>query len=347
MRFSSVISCSVAFCAILAGCSGGKDSGQAGEPVPVKVMTIQEQSELSGRNYVGTVEASKTTVLSCPYPGTLTRLAADVGDIVRKGDTIAVIVSQNVLSTKEMAEATLAQAEDGYKRLSQVYGSGSVAEVKMVEIQTQLSKARASAEAARKAVDDCTVTAPFDGVIGEVFTEEGVETNAMAPLARLLDISCVEIEFSVPEKEIGSVDKGDIYTVEVPALDGAVFQARVKSKGITASALSHSYSCTLTPTGNTAGLMPGMVCRVYGSGSRTDGLVIPASVVKTDGNGRYVWTVREGKVEKRYITTGGFAGKGVSVESGLQAGDQVIVEGSQKVSSGMKVSATEKSTGMI
>ena len=131
------------------------------------------------------------------------------------------------------------------------------------------------------------------------------------------------------------------FTVEVPALGGARFQAVVKTKGVSASPLSHSYSCTLSPSGQVEGLLPGMVCKVYRDSEGAGGIIVPASVVRTDGNGRYVWTVADGKVVKKYIVTGKFAGKGVAVEDGLEAGDRVIVEGSQKVSSGMKVDARE------
>ena len=64
-------------------------------------------------------------------------------------------------SSHEMAHATLDQAEDGYRRAEQVYRSGSIAEVKMVEITTKLNQARAAS--ADKALEDCTIKAPFDG----------------------------------------------------------------------------------------------------------------------------------------------------------------------------------------
>ena len=324
--------------AAVSGCSSGKDKDMTREPVPVRVIEIKEQAGTGGSSYVGTVEAAKTAVLSCSYAGTLRDLRVSEGDAVRKGDTIAVIESQNVISAKQMADAVLAQAEDGYERLSMVYESGSVAQVKMVEVQTQLSRARASAQAAQKALDDCTVKAPFDGVIGEVFAEQGVDMNAIEPLVRLMDISSVEISFSVPEKEIGSVSTGDMFMVGVPALDGPGFTASVKSKGISASRLSHSYECMLIPSVNVAGLMPGMVCKIYRMAEEGRCVVIPASVVRTDGTGRYVWTVSpDSRVEKKYITVGGFSGKGIIVDSGLEEGEKVITEGTQKVSGGMKV----------
>lgn len=323
-------------CAI-SGCSGSQGQHVNSEPVPVEVITLEEEPGTIGRNYVGSVTASRTAVLSCSYPGTLKKLDAAVGDMLESGDTVAVIESQSVLSAEEMAEATLAQAEDGYRRLSQVYDSGSVAEVKMIDIQTQLSKARAAAEAAREAVEKCTVKAPFSGVVGEVFSEQGVQVSAAEPLIRLMDISSVEIDFSVPEKELSSISKGMILDVEVPALDGLRFKAEVKSKGIAASALSHSYRCSLSPEGKVPGLMPGMVCKVYMSQSSPHNITVPASAVRTDGHGRYVWTVNGSRVEKKYVTVGDFSGKGVIIASGLRAGDRVIIQGAQKVSTGMVV----------
>ena len=70
-------------------------------------------------------------------------------------------------------------------------------------------------------------------------------------------------------------------------------------------------------------------------------MVRPASAVRTHRDGSYVCAVRDGKVRKAYVTIGGFSGEGVIVESGLAAGDKVIVEGGQKVSGGMSVKEME------
>ena len=89
--------------------------------VTVKVDTIQVLDGISTNHYIGTVEASTTSTLICKYSGKIVALNIKQGDFVKKGDVIAEIESQNVKSTLESAEATLAQAEDGYKRLKQVH----------------------------------------------------------------------------------------------------------------------------------------------------------------------------------------------------------------------------------
>lgn len=325
---------------LFCGCGRGTSEKTVHEVIPVKVMEIKYEAGVGARTYVGSVEPAKSVVVSAVYPGTLVSCNVSEGDAVSKGDTLAVIDSRSVRSSWEMAHATLDQAEDGYQRLTQVHGSGSVADVKMVEIQTQLAKARAAAEAADKALEDCTVKAPFDGVVGEVFAETGVDLTLSQPLLRLLDISSVDIGISVPESEYASYSKGDAAYVSVPAAGCADFRAFLRTKGLTASALSHSYRFVLDPQPGVSGLMPGMVCKVTFD-DPSSGIVIPASVVRIDMDGQYVWTVLEGKVRKTYVDTGGFSGNGVIVKNGLSAGDKVITEGMQKVSSGMSVRIVE------
>lgn len=309
--------------------------------VPVKVTIVSESQLSENNNYIGTAVPGKSALLSCSYPGTLTELNIRKGSIVRKGDKIANIESQSVISSAEMAAATLKQAEDGYKRVVQVHESGSIPEVKLVEVQTQLAKARAADVAARKALENCTITAPFDGVIDEVFIEQGVETGAMSPVARILDISSVEIEFSVPEKEIGNLECGDTLFVEIPALGSKRFPTTLKAKGIQASAVSHSYLCTLRHNPAIKGLLPGMVCKVKSTDNNSKSTIIPASTIRTDSKGRYVWSVTDGIVQKKYVKVQAFSGKGVLISEGLHNGDTIITEGSQKVSSGMRVKIVE------
>lgn len=337
----------------LAVCSCGRSDKAVRnepEPVTVRVKTLEKTDNVDSRTYVGTVKASRSATISCRYSGSLESLRVRQGDRVSEGDVIAVVNSQTVKSMLDMAEATLAQAQDGYDRAKTVHESGSIADVKWIDVQTSLAKARASADAARAAYDDCTLKAPYSGVIGEVFVDEGVDVGVAEPVARLVDISSVEIDISVPESEISGISEGDIVSVSVPALGGVCFRGSVSAKGISASFLSHSYGCTVRPERDIKGLMPGMVCKV--SIDRGDcGVVIPASVVKTDirymnGKGedesvKYVWTVDDGKVVKTEIKTGGFSGDGVLVLSGLKEGDTIIVGGTQKVSSGMPVKTVE------
>lgn len=328
----------------LYGCShtggAGGEAEKDRDPVPVKAVVVRSADSFGSDTYIGTVRASRSSVVSSRYAGTLVLLPVREGQYVDKGDVIGTVSSQNVASMLDMSLASLEQARDGYERAKSVYEKGSMAEVKWVEVKTKLAQAEASARAAQQAYDDCTIKAPFSGVVGNVYVDEGVELNMSEPVARIMDISSAEISFSVPESEIGGISVGMRMSLTVPALGDSIYDARVTVKGISASAVSHSYSCTLVPDAPVEGLMPGMVCKVTVK-EMDSGIVIPASVVRTGMDGRYVWTVRDGRAEKRSVVIGGFSGDGVTVESGLESGDLLIVEGARKVSSGMAVKVVE------
>ena len=306
------------------------------EPVVVRTRVVQRGGGSAEATYLGSVEPASRTLLTAPFPGTLTQLSVKEGQAVRKGQVAAVVRSESVNSSYQVAKATLAQARDGYDRVSRAHAAGSVADVKLVEIQTSLDKAEAAERAARRALESCRVKIPYDGVVAEVLATQGTEVGLAAPLLQIVDVSAPEIHFTIPEKDWAALPAGLQMDVEIPAL-GQTLTATLLSKGLTASPVSHTYTCILRPEGSPAGLMPGMVCKVHGRSLGQAGLAIPATALMTDMEGRYVWCVSGGVVFKRHVTPTGYSGDDVLVGGGLQEGDEVIIEGARKVSTGMNV----------
>ena len=311
-------------------------------PVTVKVLTLESVQTVATASYVGTVEASRTAVLSALNSGTLTGLTVREGSRVSKGQALATVDSRSIALAHDAAKASLDQAEDGWERISRLEKSGSVSDVKVVEVKTQLEQARASEQAAAKAVENMTVRAPFDGVVEKVWATDGVECAPGERLLSIVDTGSPEIHFPLPENEFSRVTVGTAASVEVPAL-GKTLEAKVASKGVVASQLSHSYDCVLAiGSGRSSGLMPGMVCKVRVSSSEGEKYLIPSSAVMTGVEGRYVWTVGpDDIVDRKHIEVGGYSGSSIVVTGGLAGGERVIVEGSRKVSTGMKVTCTE------
>lgn len=331
--------------AILAVSCTGPKSKKTEERVPVKVgvMTITSTESYDSKIYVGEITASSSALISANHIGVLKDINVRQGTKVKRGDVVAEIVSKNVQATYEMSQATLKQAEDGYERVKKVHQTGTVADVKMIEIETQLAKARAAAKASEESLEECRIKAPFDGTVSSVIAEEGVQVNPGTPILKIADVSTVEIRIPVPEGEIGKLEIGQKAIFDVPALGLKDIEARIVSKGVTAKFPSHTYECTIAPSCRIPELLPGMVCKVkVHKKSENASILIPASSVEMDNGGRYVWTVADGKVNKTYITVKGFQDKGVTVTSGLNLGDSVIILGAAKVSTGMSVEAVEQ-----
>ena len=314
---------------------GKAGKGYVRRKVEVAVKEVTADDEGVRLGYIGKVAPSRSTTIFPQSIGTLSGLYIRKGQRVAKGDVLARIDSRQAESAWEITRANLMLAQDGYDRAYEVYSSGSITEQKLVEIQSQLAKAQASEKAAAKALDDCIIKAPYDGIINVVHAEPGIEVSPATPLAEILNVNDVEIVFPVPESEIGGIEQGQKCMIDIPAADMSI-DAVIGAKGHVASPLSHTYECTVFPE-RARRMLPGMVCRVYLCSEGPEVISVPAYTVMTDIDGRYVWTVEDGTVRKRYVVVDGYSGDDVIVSEGLDPGDLVITEGRRKVSSGMDV----------
>ena len=295
--------------------------------------------------YVGEINASGSAIISTNHSGILEAINVEQGTRVKRGDVLAEVLSKNVLATYEISHASLRQAEDGYERVKKVHESGTVADVKLVEIETQLAKARAAAKSSEESLEECRLKAPFDGTVSDVLVEQGIQVNPGTAVLKLVDLSTIEISIPVPEAEIGRIKIGQKALVDVPALGITGIEAHVRLKGVTASSPSHTYKCTLVPEKKQTDIYPGMVCKVRLSEvSDSLRIRIPASAVEMDSNGKFVWIVNDGVVGRKYVTVDGYQEQGVVISSGLEPGDKVIVKGAAKVSTGMKVNSVEQAS---
>ncbi len=308
--------------------------------VKVKVQEVSATRVSTAKTYIGKVKSGTEVNVNSPFPSNLQHLSASQGEKVSKGQVLASVWSETVESSYSAAEATLRQAQDAYSRIEKVKDDGSVSEIKKMEVKTQLARAQAAYNSARKAREDCQIKAPFDGTVSEVLVNEGEDLTLLQPILKIVDLTDLELEISVPEGEVAGLNISDKATAEIPAIPGCVVRASLEKKGVTASGLSHNYTCTLHITDYPSTLMPGMIGKVrFEEAAGGSCIIIPASAIRSDRDGRYVWTVNgQSRVEKKHITTSEFARDGVIVSSGLQEGDAVITDGIAKVSTGMKVS---------
>lgn len=306
------------------------------EAVAVEMMECSLSTMTNTFSYVGSAQAAHNTTISTSYPGTVTSLRVRPGAKIHEGDIVAVVSSASVESSYDMAKSTLDRAQDGYDRVLKAYKTGAISEVKKVEVESQLRSAEASFRAASEARENLTVRAVHSGVVDKVYVVEGQRVTLSEPLISLVDTDVVELHIALPESEYPLVNVGAKANVHIPTL-GLDTQAVLTSKGVVASLAAHTYDCTLALTSKVQGLVPGMVCKVSMTSENGSGIVIPASAVLTDAAGRYVWAVENECAVRKYITVGGYSADGIIVSSGLEPHDVVIVKGSRKVSTGMKV----------
>ena len=335
-------------------------------PIPVQVQLVGEQTSVAQHTYVGTIEEERRVPLSVETGGQVLEVACRMGERVQKGEVLLRVDSASAIDAREAARATLRQAEDAYRRVTEVHGAGGVTEQQLIEVETKLAQARSMAAMAERRVENCVLRSPSDGVVGEVHVAEGQILSPMTPAMTLYIVDRLYVTFSVPESEVAEIAVGDMGSMEVPAIEQGAklvptcresqtcpdlsgeqgpstsFPVRVVEKGMKANALSHAYPVRAEVLKKDR-LLPGMVGKVRMQGQQSEGVVIPAACVQVTTEGKSVWVVQEDSTAvRRRIQIGQYVPNGVLVTDGLQTGDRVVTDGFQKLYKGAKVSLDER-----
>lgn len=308
------------------------------DSIPVEVMVVNNSNATMERNYVGDIGSEQEVTLSFLLGGTLTKLSVKNGDRVTKGQLLAEVDATTATSIHATALATLRQAEDAYRRLENVHREGGISEVKWVEMETNLEKARQAEVSARKQMENCTLRAPFSGVVSCVDRHVGQDLKPGETFCRILNMNRLRVGFSVPEQEISLIKVGDAATAVVSAVGDAELTLRVCDKSLIANPLGHTYKVYASiVSGAEKGLLPDMVAKVNVRLNSLGGITVPSECVLTMPEGNVVWVVENGKAKHRLVEVGDFIRNDVVVTDGLSANDTVVTAGQQKLYTGAKV----------
>jgi len=338
---------------ILNSCGSATKNDSKKEAVNVRTATVSSVRAGTEQSYSGTIVPQSETPLSFSAAGTIKSLNFKQGQMVSAGQvlgTIDVTTRANTLNASkagtENAKAQLAKAQDAYDRMKILHDENALAEQKWVSIQEDLKRAKAAVKQAesmeavsQKGLSDTRLVAPYSGYISAKNAEVGQNAMPGVPVARMVKINNVKARISVPEEEIGKIKIGTEVHLRVAALDNEMFEGVIKEKSVAADNISHSYEVMVEIQNGDRKLLPGMICEVFiGKEEKSETVLLPAEVVQLSYDNRnFVWTVKNGKAQQTFVQLGNNVGDMVEIVRGVSPGTKVIMQGQQKVSTGMEI----------
>lgn len=329
----------------LASCDS-KDGKHAGTKAPVRVETLEIKGSdmANATSYSGVIEESESSNLSFSTAGTIKQFNVNPGDRVAKGQVLGVLDDSSLKNAYDIANATLAQAQDAYNRMKILHDSNSLPEIKWVDVQQKLVQAQSAVEIARNALDDAVLRAPFSGIVSEKYADLGQVTAPGIPVLKLIKIGDVKAVISIPQNAIGAFKEGSKARITFDDLPDAVTEGVLIEKGVAANALSRAYAVKYRVPNNAGKFLPGMICTVTVEGTMQDNVILlPQSAVLLDERNRnFVWLDSAGIARKRIVTVNELSDGGIEIAQGLCDGEKVIVKGQQKVCNGTRVESVNK-----
>jgi membrane fusion protein (multidrug efflux system) len=190
---------------------------------------------------------------------------------------------------------------------------------------------------AKAQLEKTVIQAPFDGLIGLRNVSVGDYISPGADLVPIESVDPLKVDFRVPEQFLGSVFQGLKLTLSFDALPGQTRQGEVGAISPVVDVGGRSILLRATVPNSDDTLRPGMFARVRLQFSNADALVVPETALAPSGDTQYVFKVEQGIARRVPVVIGLRRGGMVELQSGVQAGDQVVVSGLQKVSDGTAV----------
>lgn len=204
-----------------------------------------------------------------------------------------------------------------------------------------IRQAEAALDLANLQLAETEITAPFDGVVAELFIEEGSRVGPQTPAMRLVSQE-LEAVVDVQESLISQVKPGQNASLRVTSYPGQDFPAVVTSVAPTANPDTRTFAVKVTPGQGGELLRGGMFAEVsILAQEKPNTLLAPRAAVIQAGAEPYVFVIDEDNMaEQRPVTTGLFDANQVEILSGLKEGEVVVTAGQANLEDGVEVAVT-------
>ncbi len=322
---------------------GGRPQGGRGgsreTTVATSVVQIEPFEDIL--NAIGSAVAIQSAEVTSDVAGRVVETNLGSNTEVTAGDVLVRLDSQEQEIDLTIATAELEQAVDTLNRYERLQsgGSSTITTVALSEARTDLSLARARAELAKSAVEDRTIRAPISGKLGLSDVSVGDTVSNGTQIVSIDNTSSLLIEFELPERAIAILGGETVVTASTPSFVGRVFDGKITAFDSRVDSVTRSVTVRAEIANEDGLLWSGMSFAVTLTSQGDEGLVVPSTAIVWDKSGSSIWRVDGTSAVSVPVTIIHRDQNQAWIEGDLDAGVQVVVEGTQKLRRGATVRA--------
>ena len=333
--------------AVLAGCSGKKDSDKdtsVVEAIPVKVQKLEKENIARTLDYTANLQADEQVYYAPAATGRIEKIYVEVGDRIKKGQLLVEMDRTNL----QQAEVQLKNLETEYNRAKMLNGTQSISNQAYDAAVTQYEVAKSNVDFLK---ENTRMLAPFNGVVtgkyfenGEVYTGAAFGGASKPSIIAIEKINPLKAYVNLSEQYFLSVKKGTKVELKSNLYPDRIFEGQVSIVYPTIDPASRTFTVEVKIPNDDEALRPGMYGTINFFIGNTETVVVPAiAVLKLQGaNDRYVFINKDGKAKRVYVNLGKrFEDKIELISDEIQEGDELIVVGQGRVIDGSPITITQ------
>lgn len=332
------------------------------EDIPlVRTEAVKMAGPNQSYTYSGEVCARYESQLAFQVNGKIIKRNVDLGSVVKPGDLLMQLDSQNFRQNVDAIAAQLSSSQsqlnlatDNLKRYQQLYEQKVVSKADYDSYQNTYNSAEALVrqitaqyEQAVNQMNYTNLYSDCEGVVKSIDAEVGQIVGPGVVTSRPKAVTIVqdgerEVEINVPENRLDELRKAQNIQVKFWALPDVAVDGRVREISPIADQISRTYKARISLLNPPEVIELGMTSSVIitGPAEQQATAYIPLSAIYQTGDTPAVWVVNDGVVNLRSIKVGAFGDNRVQLLEGLKDGDIVVIAGVHKLSEGQKVRTT-------
>lgn len=318
-------------------------------------ISIQAAVKKRVRPYIettGTLKAYEEVMVSSEVDGIVKDIKVEEGAAVGKGTLLAEINQVDYLLDEKRADAAfrqtqanLANVKAEFQRKEALFKEELVTRQQFDDISTRValaeadvSRAKATLDTSRERLSRTKIYSPLYGMIKEKRVSAGDYVRTSSPLFQIIKVDLLKLNFTVSEKDIAGLKKGQDVVFTVDAFPDKTFKGRVNLLYPNLEERTRTLRAEAVVPNPGGLLKPGLFVRasIYTGASR-DAVVVPLISLIYDNSDVSLFVVEGNVAHEKKVKIGGKYGEDIEIIEGLKEKEQVVVVGQNNLSEGVKV----------
>ena len=323
---------------LAAACNKAKSAAPGGgpggfPPMPVEVAAAIRDTVVDAIAATGQIEAVQSIELRPEVQGRITDILVREGQDVAAGTALFKVDDAELKAQVAQAEAERQMARQALERTKQLIAQNASSTSDLEQAQAKSQGADANYDLLKTRLDRTVVRAPFAGVVGRRLVSIGTFVSNQTPLTSLQSVNPQHASFQVPERYVDQLRRGQLVSFQVAALPGRNFSGEVVFVDPVVELPGRTILIKARVPNPEHQLQAGMFIEArLATNIRPNAIVVPEDAILPLQGSTFVWMVKDGKADRRQVTLGvRTAGWAEILGGGIEAGDQVVVGGAERL----------------
>jgi RND family efflux transporter MFP subunit len=303
----------------------------------------------------GTLVPARHAKLTTLVGGKLEDIRVDIGNSVKVGEILFQVRAVDYELALQQADASLKRAEIMVKdrkremtRIENLFQGGSATEqmrdqaiTSYEDATSALNQVVATRDTAEQSLKDCTVKAPYAGVITAKYMQEGEFAKPGTQVVEIMDLSTLNAEVAVSERYAGKIGQGTSVSIS-PSSGTTPVMGIIVATNPKIDPAGRTFLVKVAVDNSERTLQAGLFCTArFSLPVYKQQTAIPKAALSRDRGKSNVWIIKDGKAYKEEVADNGIYDGWVWITEGIEEGQYVVTEGAGSLIQGVEVEVKE------